>query len=119
MRYERNMAALREILANAYLRNTKVLVYIPPIRHDAELPYVLTEYQEFKNDVEAVVSEHDADLANLENVIPDTFWGVKKSTNASAEVELDFMHFQSNGHALFAEAIEHSLREKRLIGGER
>lgn len=102
--YNNNLAALVSILDKAKAKNIQVLVYVPPIRHDVEIPYDATEYSNFKNQLMKIAtSDKDFHFVNLENVVPGQYWGVKSSTNNSGEKELDFMHFQYAGHKALAE----------------
>ena len=116
VRYDRNIAALKEMLRRAKFHDSKVLVYIPPIRHDAELPYDEVEYQYFKGELQELAKEYNVAMVDLEHAVPDEYWGVKSATNSSSGVELDFMHFQSAGHESLAASIEESLRELKVIG---
>lgn len=116
-RFERNMAALREILQLAERDKMKVLVYVPPIRGDVPIPYDMAAYNQFKVDLEKLVTSKGCVFANLENEIPGEFWGRKESTGIGGGQELDFMHFSARGHELLAKKIEDLLSESKWIGG--
>lgn len=104
-RYETNMSALVALLQSCSDRGMNVLVYIPPIRTDVEVPYDLAEYEDFKAQVERIARQNNAKFANLEGIVPGPLWGLKGSTTSDGEPELDFMHFQAEGHRLLAEAL--------------
>lgn len=104
-RYEDNMAAMAAILESAENHGITVLVYIVPLRNDVEVPYVDSEYQHFKTDVQALAERHGALFANLENLVPAELWGSKAATSSGGGEELDFMHFQAGGHRLLAERL--------------
>ncbi len=83
----------------------KFVAYIVPIRQDLEVPYVPQEYRRFKQDVEAIVKRTGGTYMDLETLVPPEFWGKKDSTSVSGQAEVDFFHFQAQGHRLLAEAI--------------
>lgn len=100
-RYQDNFEALNYILTTCERKNIKSLIYIPPIRNDVEVPYDLKEYENFKTEVAKTVKKYaNANYLNLENIVPGKYWGVKNSTNLGDKPELDFMHFQYEGHKL-------------------
>ena len=104
-RYFKNLNAYQEILNLAKANNIEVLVYIPPIRSDIKIPYNLEKYDSFKKEVRDIAKKNNVHFFSLENLVPSEFWGKKASTNLKKEAEVDFMHFQANGHHLLAEAI--------------
>jgi hypothetical protein len=114
-RYQKNMEALIEILRLAKNRKIKVLAYIAPIRDDVEIPYVPEEYLRFKNETEKLVHKWKAFFVNIEGIVPARFWGTKASTTLDGKDELDFMHFQAEGHKLLAQSIEKNVI-KYIIG---
>ncbi len=100
-RYENNLSAYQSILRIAHKNNIKVLAYIPPIRNDVEIPYVLDEYERFKTQIKAITTSYpNTTFVNLEQIVPAQYWGVKGSTNLFGKEELDFMHFKYEGHLL-------------------
>lgn len=111
-RYELNLTSLKSILESAKNNGIKVLVYNVPIRHDVEIPYIITQYEKFKKDIEKVVKENEGVFVNLENVVPTAFWGRKGSTGIKGGGELDFMHFKEKGHIIVARNIYKILIEK-------
>ena len=62
-------------------------------------------YNNFKKEIKDIAEEYKIHFTSLENLVPSEFWGKKASTNLRGEDEVDFMHFQAEGHRLLAEAI--------------
>ena len=104
-RYLDNMNAFEAILASASERGISVLVYIAPLRSDVESPYVDSEYNFFKKDVERLSNIYGAKFSNLENLVPPELWGSKEGTSLGNRLEIDFMHFQGGGHRYLAQKI--------------
>lgn len=114
-RYQDNINALKAILELAKDNSTQVLVYIAPLRNDVEIPYTKSEYENFKQEVQTLVKEHDAKFSNFENLVPAELWGSKGSTSLGEQAEIDFMHFQSGGHTLLAnEVVKQLMNAKRV-----
>jgi len=66
----------------------------------------LIEYSKFKDEVKSLDMDFEnVKYKNFEKIIPNEFWGTKQGTNLSSQSEIDFMHFQFNGHDLFSEII--------------
>lgn len=108
-RYQTNINALKRIGALCNEKSIQLLVYIPPIRSDVEQPYVLNEYEEFKNDLKQLAKEYHFQLLNTESIIPKQFWGMKGSTRMGEEkLEIDFMHFKDQGHKILADTIAYN-----------
>ncbi|NDK54513.1 hypothetical protein [Pontibacter fetidus] len=105
-RYEANMFALDAILKFCKARNIKPVIYIPPIRHDVEIPYDQVEYTSFKRRLKNLAASYNFKVLNLENAIPNSFWGTKASTTGGDGGELDFMHFQYKGHIILAKRLK-------------
>jgi len=103
LRYERNMRALRELIARATDACVKVIVYIPPLRRDIDPPYFLDQYAACKTDTEAAAREARAYFLDLEGLVPAEFWGERYG-------DIDFMHFQVGGHRLMGAAIAEAIR---------
>jgi hypothetical protein len=112
-KYNSNMTALENILAMAELRKIRVLVYIPPVRMDIPTPYVDSEYESFKQDVNAAVDRHStiALFLNIENIVAEPFWGDLPASDLSGIRQPDFMHFKAQGHQLTADALEPFIRD--------
>ena len=110
-RYLQNVEALNSILESSQELGIKVLVYIVPIRSDVQIPYDLTQYKNFKQEVRLMSDEYDnVVFRNLEALVTANYWGTKPSTSIGTEEELDFMHFQAGGHQMLSEAILFNLR---------
>ena len=101
-RYLDNMAALKAILDSASNKKITVLLYVVPLRNDVEMPYFKKEYEQYKADVKILSEQYEANFVNLENLVPARLWGSKESTSVGGGQELDFMHFQAEGHKLLA-----------------
>lgn len=104
-RYVKNISAFKDILKLALENKLEVLVYIPPIRNDIKIPYNLDDYKNFKIEIKNITEKNNYRFISLENIVPSKFWGEKASTNLKKEKEVDFMHFQSNGHRLLAKSL--------------
>lgn len=101
-RYQDNFDSLEAILAAAAHQGISVVLYIVPLRNDVEIPYVKSEYQQYKKEVQALAERYKAKFSNLEDLVPAALWGSKASTSVGMTQELDFMHFQADGHKLLA-----------------
>ena len=100
------MKSMRGLLEFASNKNLKVLIYSPPIRSDQKLPYNLNEFQQYKDDVRTMTNEFGFEFADLQYVVPSEYWGYVDDTNSNTgNVEVDFMHFQGEGHAFLASEI--------------
>jgi hypothetical protein len=109
-RYERNFEALDLILENCQNRGVQVILYIPPIRTDVEVPYDLGEYTTFKLAVEEKAKDYqNVSFNDFDSIVPGEYWGLKASTTNDAEPELDFMHFQFKGHEILADSLAMAL----------
>ena len=113
--YDDNFLALNEIYQFTEKEKIQVISYIPPIRNDVEVPYVLSEYEQFKKDIEESSNAFaNVRFINMEEIVPAKLWGTKGSTNLTGEKELDFMHFQYEGHVNLYKALDFEL-DKLLI----
>jgi hypothetical protein len=104
-RYSDNMEALNLILNDCKENNVKVLLYIPPIRSDLPLPYQQDLYSKFKSDIKALCKNNQFSFADFDTIVPGQFWGYKVSTNLLENREVDYMHFQFNGHQILADSL--------------
>jgi len=106
-RYKKNIEAFKEILMLAKNNKIRTLVYIPPLRDDYKRPYDVNEYNQFKSDIQKITLAHGANFSDLENLVPNRLWGMKDATSLTddTELELDFMHFQFEGHELLADKL--------------
>ncbi|MEM9820477.1 MAG: hypothetical protein AAF985_05375 [Bacteroidota bacterium] len=113
--YRDNLEALEGLLRLGEHANVVTFCYIPPIRQDVEVPYDLSEYNNFKKDIAQLTQQYpNTYFSNLEAIIPAEYWGVKKSTNISGKAELDFMHFQYQGHELLYSKLKEELTQLPL-----
>ena len=105
-RYKDNFAAIKAILNRANDLNIKVAVYVVPLRGGVKIPYDAIEYATFKSELQTLVLQHGGIFENLEQLVPDEFWGTKASTSLKSAEEMDFMHFAYPGHRLLAKALD-------------
>ena len=110
--YLKNQQAYKDILNLALKNKIKVFVYIPPLRNDVKIPYILNEYNAFKIETKDIAFEHKVNFTSLENIVPAEFWDFKNSTNLEKKEELDFMHFTGQGHKLLADALFEEIKIK-------
>jgi len=104
-RYVMNKMAMKAILKSSAERDIKVILYIAPLRNDVNVPYDLNEYDKFKVEIRSIADEFNIGFVNLEKLVPGEYWGTKGSTTTSGVQEIDFMHFQANGHKLLGDAV--------------
>lgn len=104
LRYDKNMAALELILSHCRDKGIKVYLYIPPIRHDLDLPYDAGEYAAFKASLQALATRYGAPLRDLDSIVPGEYWGTKNEGHGH---EIDYMHFQYKGHLILADSLTH------------
>lgn len=105
--YIKNVSSLKELIINNNNNKVKLLIYIPPLRMDIDYPYYKDQYLNFKKDIEELLSMHNTQLFNLENIVPGIYWGQKDTINFKnkQKQKLDFMHFKGEGHRLLADEI--------------
>lgn len=107
-RYKDNFEALKILIEDAVANNIKVLLYIPPIRNDVLIPYNLSEYANFKNQVKEMTKIKNGLVffKNFETSVPSNYFGYKSSTNLNKKnSEYDFMHFEYKGHLILADSL--------------
>ena len=102
--YDKNIHALETILRISQSKKIQTITYVVPIRM-TKLPYYEEEYILFKTDVLNLSKKYNSDFYNLEKIVPNSFWGQKKSTTISNEDEIDFMHFRQEGHIILSKYI--------------
>jgi hypothetical protein len=78
--------------------SVNVLLFIVPFNPSAENPYIPEEYAAFKSWLAAFAKEKETPLANLENTVPESDWGVFLGGP-------DFKHFRGEGHRKTAAAL--------------
>jgi hypothetical protein len=106
--YAEKLDVLSKMLQSARDQHVRMLLYIPPYRHDISGPYEDAQYAKFKSDVKALAAKYDADFVDLDNTVPGPLWATVIDTVLGFE-EPDFMHFTAEGHRLLAKAIEDRL----------
>lgn len=104
--YKQNIKALTYILDDCQKSNIKVIVYIPPLRNDYEIPYYRNEYINFKKEIAALSSQYNANFINIENCVPNKYWGFKGTRTFRGLMDIDFMHFQYPGHIIMADTLQ-------------
>ena len=110
IRYEFNMEALKLILADCKNNKIKVILYIPPIRNDVNLPYEKVDYQKFKGEI-LNLNSVNCKVLDFDDIVPGKFWGFKESTNLLEKREVDYMHFQFKGHQILADSLYQYIKE--------
>jgi len=100
--YRDNLFSLEKILINTNVRKIETLVYIPPIRNDVQIPYLVSEYSQFKDQVRSISTQHNSNFINFENTVPNEYWGFKGQDD---NTEIDFMHFKYQGHLALADTL--------------
>jgi hypothetical protein len=105
--YQKNIEALNAILQLAKNKGVSVYFYIPPIRSDVGLPYDQSELLKFKKDVNALATLNSANIKDFSGIVPSRYWGFKEPTNFIDSIEVDFMHFQFQGHKILADSLIH------------
>ena len=103
--YLKNLNALNDLINFSKINEINIFIYTAPIRNDLKLPYVISEYTNFKNDLKKLSKELNVNYQNFESSIPNSLWGKKNSTSITKEDEVDFMHFRAEGHDLLANII--------------
>ena len=101
--YEKNVKSLNETLKKVKDNKIESILYIAPIRNYYKTPYVFEEYSEFKNEMEILAKNFSFTFYNLENIVPENFWGTKRGTKLGIVEEIDFMHFKNEGHLILAD----------------
>ena len=98
--WDRKIWLFKKILKLRNENNLKNYVYIPPLLNsngDGEIPYSKYKYDNFKKEIENICLKANCKYLNLEDLIPNKFWGLKQSTSIGVnKKELDFMHFNYN-----------------------
>jgi hypothetical protein len=108
-RYQHNYHAFLNILQYCKDKGISLYIYIPPLRNDIAPPYVPADYVNFKSAVETDCKKSGVYFVNLEQIIPPLYWGKKQGTSFGELEELDFMHFQENGHRIIADTFFRTL----------
>lgn len=100
-RYDLNKEFLQLMIDIAEHHGVRLILYVIPLNHLAENPYIPAQYHSFKDWVSSLAQDRSVPFANLEHVIPDQYWGEFMGGP-------DFKHFKGEGHRLTAQAlVEH------------
>jgi hypothetical protein len=102
--YEKNIQALKDIVSFSKQNDIQLILYIAPIRQDIEIPYLSSQYLQFKEDVRKIHKVYD-----LDNVVPAQYWGI---TNGDW---VDFMHFKGKGHKILADELQKILLKEKVV----
>lgn len=115
--YDSNLKILNELLDKREVKKLKTVIYIPPLLNSKEgdIPYLRSQYNLFKSDIKNLCKRKYCTFLNLENVVPNQFWGKKSSTSLFRKNELDFMHFTGLGHKIFANYFIEFLLNNRVF----
>ncbi len=103
--YQKNLEALKAILQLAKRNRIQVYLYIPPIRSDVPLPYDEIEMKNFNKDITSIAQVNSAKIKDFSKIVPGKYWGFKEPTNFIDSIELDFMHFQYEGHRILSDSL--------------
>ena len=74
----------------------------------------MNEYEEFKKTAFDLTTKYGAVFLNLENLVEGKYWGEKDSTSLSSNNELDFMHFQFQGHKILSNKLSKSIANAKF-----
>ena len=113
-RYNKNINALKLIIAQAKKNKTSVILVIPPLRQDIKYPYDKQEYENFKLDLNNIANESVVTMIDIDNIIEGKYWGYAASTQLFKEKDYDFMHFQAKAHRIFADTLKPYIYEEIL-----
>lgn len=100
--YEKNIQALKDIVNFTKQNNIQLILYIAPIRKDILIPYLASEYLQFKEDITKIHKVYD-----LDDIVPHQYWGM---TNGDW---VDFMHFKGEGHKILANELQKIIIEEK------
>ena len=103
--YLKNLDAFKDLINISKINDMDILIYTAPIRNDLKIPYDISEYTVFKNDIKKLSKELDVKYKNFENIIPNSLWTKKSLKSIDKKDEFDFMHFRAEGHNLLANII--------------
>lgn len=116
-RYADNMMSMKNLLEFASKNKIKLIIYSPPIRSDQKLPYDLSEFQQFKDDTNQIATEYGFNFFDFQNVVPPEYWGYVSDNNSNTgNVEIDFMHFQGEGHAFLSAELLKIFDDQKWVG---
>lgn len=105
VRRTKNMDALKETLELAREHQVRCLVYIVPLRWDVEPPYHLSQYADWKQEVQVLCAAQGARFADLDRLVPNECWGLLDGK------DIDFMHFKHEGQVLLGRKVAGLLQD--------
>ncbi len=103
-RYLKNKEALSLIINSCKKRDINLILIIPPLRTDIKYPYDESEYSQFKEYVNSFTL-NGIHVLDLEDIVEPEYWGYSSPTQLFQTKDYDFMHFQVEGHKVFADTI--------------
>ena len=116
-RYRENLAAaLQALLVTAAAADISVLLYVEPRPTDF-FSYDPSGYEAFKASTAALAEQQGAYYVNLEDAVPNEFWGLVDLTFGSPF--RDPFHFKAAGHARLADALLAEITRSGLGGTSR
>lgn len=80
-------------------RNTQTFIYFAPMRDDYKLPFNISDYDDFKNEIFSFVKNKNIQFENFENIIKSNFFGLDLNN------KVDFIHFKNEGHKILTNGI--------------
>ena len=110
-KYNKNIEALNQIMIKSKKNDINLSIYIAPIRDDFKIPYDFDEYKMFKSSIQNLSLKYDIKFYDFEKIVPNKHWGYGNSINISNDKEVDFMHFNANGHKIISKEIIKVLEE--------
>lgn len=108
--YEQRIALLDALLGEMRGDGAQVLLYLPPYRQDISGPYVESDYERLKADLQELAEKHGATYADYETVVPGPLWATVRD-KLFGFPEPDFMHFTAEGHRLLVDEVERTLQQ--------
>ena len=66
--YLKNLDAFKDLINISKINDMDILIYTAPIRNDLKIPYDISEYTVFKNDIKKLSKELDVKYKNFENI---------------------------------------------------
>jgi hypothetical protein len=90
-RYEMNQEFLGMMIDVCAESGVEFITYVIPLNPLAESPYILEEYDGFKDWISRLARTREVPFVNLENLVPSHEWGLWLGGP-------DFKHFKGAGH---------------------
>jgi hypothetical protein len=112
--FNENVEALTAMLQSAKAHGVQVLLYIAPIRHDIDPPYIPAEYDQFRKQMQELAQEYNVVFADLGDTVPAEYYGVHNARAFGKSSQPDFFHFQEAAHRRLADALAELIDNKIL-----